>query len=180
MLLVLGKGELVLILNELHTPYGNDFFMVTTLMGEYIGLIAVFLAIAMFSTKRNVAIFLVTVVLTLLLSQGFKHLVFNSEHRPSFFFENLEQIEGLTRHKHNSFPSGHTAMAFALYTILAIAIPKKGVQLTCAVVATLTGISRVYLGQHYLNDIVTGAILGMLTTVTVVYLFDKYRPVRSE
>ena len=43
-----------------------------------------------------------------------------------------------------------------------------------AILAVLVGISRVYLGQHYLSDVVTGAIIGLFISVWVVYFYALY------
>jgi len=43
-----------------------------------------------------------------------------------------------------------------------------------AMLAVLVGISRMYLGQHYLSDVVTGAIIGLFTSVWVVYFYALY------
>ena len=59
-----------------------------------------------------------------------------------------------------SFPSGHTANAVALATVLAGAFPST----TGAVfaVAVMVGGSRVVLGHHYLSDMLAGALVGLL------------------
>ena len=69
-------------------------------------------------------------------------------------YQNLKPIEGLERHKHNSFPSGHTTAAFTLFTSFALAYKNRWLHLLAPICAGLVGVSRVYLGQHYLNDIV--------------------------
>lgn len=57
-----------------------------------------------------------------------------------------------------SLPSGHTAAAFLMATILAIGFP------LCTPLlfgwAALVGASRLLLGVHYLSDLVAGALLG--------------------
>ncbi len=147
--------------------------MVTTLLGEYVGVILV-LVFLFFKGKHFIPVYLIALLITFLVSQGLKRFVFEHENRPSYTYEHLEKIEGLEHHKHHSFPSGHTSTAFAIFTILAIAYPKKGVPFLGAMLAVLVGISRIYLGQHYLNDVVIGAIIGLFTSLTVVHFYALY------
>lgn len=57
-----------------------------------------------------------------------------------------------------SFPSGHTASAFAFASAVGEAVPVSWVPLHAA--AVLVGYSRVHTGVHYPSDVVAGAILG--------------------
>lgn len=58
-----------------------------------------------------------------------------------------------------SFLSGHTALAFAMAFVLNRFLPKKyGVLAIC--IASLVGVSRVYLGVHYLSDVIGGIVVA--------------------
>lgn len=59
-----------------------------------------------------------------------------------------------------SFPSGHTAEAFANATSLTLITHKWYVAVPAYAWAGLVGYSRLYLGVHYPADILGGAILG--------------------
>ena len=62
----------------------------------------------------------------------------------------------------SSFPSGHTASAFALAEVLARRFPRAA--WVFRFIAAAVGISRIVLGQHYPLDVLAGAALGILTT----------------
>ena len=59
-----------------------------------------------------------------------------------------------------SFPSGHTASAFAVATCLSITYPKWYVIAPAYTWASLVGYSRIYVGVHYPSDVLAGALLG--------------------
>jgi membrane-associated phospholipid phosphatase len=67
-----------------------------------------------------------------------------------------------------SFPSGHSATAFAAATIVGALCPRFRWSLLAA--ASLVAASRVYLGVHYLIDVLAGATLGMAVGLVVVGL----------
>ena len=69
-----------------------------------------------------------------------------------------------------SFPSGHTATAFALATVLSLWYPRW----TAAwlALATFVGWSRVGLGSHFPSDVVAGAVLGS----ALVLMFGRLWP----
>lgn len=57
-----------------------------------------------------------------------------------------------------SFPSGHTASAFAFATGVALESPARGVLV--APLAVTLAYSRLHVGAHWLSDVVGGAVIG--------------------
>jgi undecaprenyl-diphosphatase len=78
----------------------------------------------------------------------------------------LKGIVNRERPEHNdnsrwdsSFPSGHAASWFALAAVYGAKYPKYAIPLYSA--GVLMGLSRIYLGQHYPSDVLTGAVIGI-------------------
>jgi membrane-associated phospholipid phosphatase len=68
-----------------------------------------------------------------------------------------------------SFPSGHATTAFAAAVACAVLLPR--LRVPALVLATLVAVSRVYLGVHYLVDVVAGALLGGAIGLAVAWPF---------
>jgi membrane-associated phospholipid phosphatase len=73
-----------------------------------------------------------------------------------------------------SFPSGHTSAAFALFVCLVLITPRKWTPLWM-ILAWATAYSRIYLSQHFLEDILFGSMIGMLCCCSL-YIFQNSRP----
>jgi membrane-associated phospholipid phosphatase len=76
----------------------------------------------------------------------------------------------------NSFPSGHTAAAFCLYSLLALCLGRMAPMAGLIFVwtAILVGISRVFLVQHFLADVLAGCIVGLLVSDFVWQLDRRF------
>ena len=69
-----------------------------------------------------------------------------------------------------SFPSGHTATAFALATSLCVKYPKWYVIAPSALWACSVGVSRMNEGVHYPSDVLAGAAIGAGCAVVNIYV----------
>jgi membrane-associated phospholipid phosphatase len=67
--------------------------------------------------------------------------------------------------KYHSFPSGHVGASTAFFGVLIIA--RRRVGLACLPIPILIGFSRMYIGAHYLSDVVCAAVLGFLCALIV-------------
>lgn len=77
---------------------------------------------------------------------------------------------------HNSFPSGHTAQAFAAATFLTEEYGRqyKWTPYFAYGIASSVGLLRVANNRHFISDVLTGAGIGMLST-EVAYLSHRYK-----
>lgn len=127
--------------------------------------LALLAGFALYRRERMVAIWIVASGVAVIGGNALLKLVFRRE-RPSFA-EPLHEIGGY------SFPSGHaagSAMFFTVAIMLTIVLTGRGfkrrIPVTLfALLAVGVGASRIFLGVHYLSDVVAGLCFGMFTTI---------------
>lgn len=177
-------GAIVIFTTEqfaLHTKFnslvGNPaidfFFKYSTHIGD--GLFLVLIAFLLFFFNLKNGLFL---LLSYALAGGFtqflKKVFFNFEMRPFFHHTfnglPLKVVEGVKMYSQNSFPSGHSTSAFCLFFCLSIISPKVWHKIAFFCLAILIGFSRVYLSQHFFEDIFVGSIIGVGFSSIVAYL----------
>ncbi len=113
-----------------------------------------------------------------LIVQLFKNLFFPGTLRPKAFFEQsplLHFVDGVTVHSLGSFPSGHTATAFSIALWLSYISPNKYLSVLYIFLAAGVGYSRVYLAQHFLEDVIVGSLIGVLTTLLVIIVMERFK-----
>jgi membrane-associated phospholipid phosphatase len=71
--------------------------------------------------------------------------------------------------KYHAFPSGHVGASTAFFGVLIFA--RRRVGLACLPIPILIGLSRMYLGAHYLSDVVCAAVLGIFCALLVTHFF---------
>jgi membrane-associated phospholipid phosphatase len=175
LLLIKGHANSFLLLNSYHNSIADFSFYYITYLGD--GWFAVFLSVVLFAfpkTRKLAIVVFVAYAVSGLLAQLVKNLVEAS--RPSVYFT-LEQyhkfVAGVDLAGAHSFPSGHTTTAFSLATVLACYTQNKKVQILYLVLAVAAGYSRIYLGQHFLTDVLVGALFGSLTAIAAVVIAEK-------
>lgn len=169
-----SQGLLSKNINQLHTPWADVFFKYMTQVGD--GFFAVFVVLILLFIQRLWAglaglCFLISGIVT----QFLKRIVFENEVRPSKFFEgqwaDFHRVEGVDLLTSNSFPSGHTTSAFAVFCLLALLVRDKRWGVVFLFLACLVGYSRLYLFQHFMIDVYVGSLIGTITTVLLYYYF---------
>jgi len=177
-LLTFSKGEVVYFFNNHQNDLLNFLFKNATYLGEWIGGTIIFFILLFFFQYKYSLLFLICILVSSLTSQFLKQVVYPNEKRPYALYDDLNDIENVKKSKRYSFPSGHTTAAFTIFSFLAFAGRTKIWQLSATVLAASVGISRIYLGQHFMNDVVAGFVLGLLLTATLyILLYPKFSKV---
>jgi membrane-associated phospholipid phosphatase len=177
---IIEQGDEIFYFSERRTDPGNSFFLFMTQLGEGWAFIGGLILLVLYRYRSALYLPLVGLSVSLL---SFLSKSFFAHQRPSLYFRNLglldeiNIVEGIHLNGGlNSFPSGHTMAAFALYTYLALCLPwKRWSGLFFFLLAALVGLSRIYLVQHFLKDIYLGAILGAFIALAFYYL-QLHRP----
>jgi membrane-associated phospholipid phosphatase len=178
LVLFLDKGTFLFWLNERHNPFGDVFFRYITYLGEAHLFIIVGVILLLYRIYYAILLTL-TGLIHFAIVQFLKIVVFNVN-RPALHFEeslsSFNLVEGIELDSFYSMPSGHSASAFALATILILLTKNKLLQVTYMLLAILVAISRVYLFQHFLADTLVGATIGILVSGIIWWFLSFKNP----
>lgn len=165
---------LIFIKNNMQCYLMNKIMIAFTELGN-IGLLWIAILFILMSIKkyRKIALMLLlSLILSAILGEGIlKNIIKRT--RPCYTVPAMQLL--IPKPLTYSFPSGHTASAFAAVGILAKYFRKYAVLFYT--VAILIAFSRLYLYVHYPTDVLGGIILGLLCSKITISIIDpnKYR-----
>jgi membrane-associated phospholipid phosphatase len=171
-LLTFGKEDSFVDLNPYHYSTLDNIFVWVTFLGNGVFSVVVFVIFLLQRRWSKAAQVILAFLLSALIAQLLKN--FFSMPRPKQFFPPGKYpyfIEGITNVGFASFPSGHTTSIFALVTLLAIFTRGKRGKALFFLCGLAVGYSRIYLGQHFLGDVLMGSCIGTVTAVLIHWLF---------
>ncbi len=174
-LITIETGDFLFYFSENRTASANLFFRYFTKVAEEPLYIILILSLLFVRIRLSLLILILGLSVSLL---SFSSKKYFGHLRPKNYLERTEKLDelnpvpGINMHiGRNSFPSGHTMSAFAVFTLLTLMVPrKKYLGFIFCLLAILSGIARVYLCQHFLKDIYLGAILGTALALFIFYI----------
>jgi membrane-associated phospholipid phosphatase len=116
-----------------------------------------------------------------IVAQSLKH--FFDAPRPRLYFQdqlaNIHFITGTNQLSLHSFPSGHTVTIFSTTLIIAYWCKNKFWGLPLLLLAVLVGYSRMYLSQHFFEDVTAGSAIGVVVTTMWLYWAENREFLKS-
>lgn len=171
-----SKADSFEMLTSYHNNSLDSFFTWFTYLGDGFFIVAVSLFLFLFRKKILAFGILLSYAISGLLVQLLKNIIFSP--RPAVLFKQMGrpfyEVHDVTLLSSNaSFPSGHTTSAFALLSILVLFYPKQRWNYLFLLLAIMVGYSRIYLSNHFLVDVLAGAIIGIITAFGCYILLQK-------
>lgn len=182
LLLTYDRKVLFATVNAHHTPTLDTIMLALTNLGNGTFISIILLLLLAVRSLRNWWYFVAAVAcnaLPALIVQVVKGIV-NAPRPLEYFKLDASWIhinESWPHLYHHSFPSGHSAGAFSLFSFLAMLLPKKYAPWGAVffLVALLVAYTRPYLAAHFYADIYVGSLLGTACTLVFMALMRHYQ-----
>jgi membrane-associated phospholipid phosphatase len=150
-------------------PGLGDLFLIISQFGSEIIIIGLLLTLYWAVNKREGILATYLLVFALLINYWLKIIIAKDRPPVSNWYPGADA-------PNYSTPSGHSQFSATLYGWFAARIKKGWVAFLAVIITFLVGISRIYLGVHYLGDVLLGWGIGIITVIAFVYL---ERPIRE-
>lgn len=165
--------ELSFLYNIPRTELLDSFFLIVTKIAGSYGQLWVVVGLALLIPKKTrwtgIAVLVSYVGVYLFGQMILKNLI--SRPRPCQVDQAFEML--VARPSSSSFPSTHSAWAFAAATAIFMKYKKAGI--AAFVAAVLIAFSRMYMFLHYPTDVLCGMILGILLGIAADKICDMVK-----
>jgi len=175
-LMILGYEDSFLLLNSFHHPIGDAIMPHLTHLGDGATLVCILI---IWKARKDPALVFTTIfgmLAVMLLVYVTKQLLFIDWQRPPLVFANRVDIHMLSVQNEccQSFPSGHSMAATTALAFFAmgLAAAKPWIRVGLGLLAALISYTRLYIGVHFLGDVLAGSMLGaMIAAASLVLLY---------
>jgi membrane-associated phospholipid phosphatase len=170
-----GRIPVFLFLNTDGGAFMDQFFKWATWGAEgWVWIPYLLVVVVLF--KKDFKLILLNFLLSTLITQISKHVIWDKISRPiasGIPLDDIHTVPGVVMHSWNSFPSGHTATAFTLFLLTIYLFPTKWIFAIGAIFAIICAYSRVYLGQHFPMDLGGGMLVAVLSAQLSIAIRQK-------
>jgi membrane-associated phospholipid phosphatase len=172
--LVFTKDEIYFAVNSRHTDFLDNIEPYITDLGN--GWAIVILAAFFALYNYRIAFLTATTFIITSLAVQLAKFIFDAP-RPKLYFKDqvskLHFVKGIEILSHNSFPSGHTLTAFATGVLFTYLLKNKNWAILLLFYGIMVGFSRIYLSEHFFEDVVAGSFLGVSVAILWIWWIDN-------
>lgn len=169
------KEDIYFFINQLHFNAGDIIFPYLTELGNITTVVVLCLLLTFVSYRSSLLLAtsqIVTVLVNVPLKEFFlaprPKLYFESSVLPIYYVPNVEVLAN-----HFSFPSGHTVCAFTSAMVLTYIAPRRRYGYLFLTGALLVAYSRMYMSQHFFEDVTAGSFVAVFVTFCWIAWFNK-------
>jgi membrane-associated phospholipid phosphatase len=151
-----------------YIPIVEQLIPIITHVGDG-GFMAGLLFLLIYRRQPSLALIAVwAIIITGLLVQFLKFFVFDDWQRPLTYFTDttFHVIPGLVQY-HRTFPSGHATTFGSGAFFIAMAYAQPRIQNLAGIGVILGIYSRVYIGTHFVSDVLAGMMFGVFISILV-------------
>jgi len=179
--LTYSREDIYFAVNGHNSPWADALAPYFTDLGNGLTTVALVVILSLFNYGKSLML-AITYAVTSLFAQVVK-FIFDAP-RPHLYFQkqlgHIHFVKGVEMLNYHSFPSGHTITAFSTALLVAYWCKNKFWGLPLLLVAILVGYSRMYLSEHFFEDVTAGSAVGVFVTVFLIGWMANWKFLKLE
>ena len=178
--LLYTKDQIYFAVNERYSDFLDAIEPYITDLGDGWTIVIAAAIVSLFNYR--IAFLLITTFLLTSLGVQIAKFIIDAP-RPMLYFatqlNKIHFVKGVEMLSHHSFPSGHTLTAFATGTLLTYLAKNKNWAYLLIFYGMMVGYSRMYLSEHFYEDVVAGSAMGLVLAVIWIWFIENRKFIRS-
>ena len=175
------ERDIFFFLNGSNSTLLDNFFYICTNQWTWVIFYLCFLWVFIFKKDwKEIICIIVAMIFLILLTDQISSGVFKPlfhRFRPTRHPEFMDQVKTVFNYRGGpyGFISGHAANAFGFATFCALIFRNKIFSCTIFIFAFFSAYSRIYIGVHFISDIVAGVFVGSLIGIFIYLIYNWVR-----
>lgn len=174
--------QILLFVETLRVEWLTNIMLFFTTVGSVKVTRPLTFTVALFLLLKRKNLEMLFILLNFYSIRMFNRLLKNGFERERPSFDPLVEANGY------SFPSGHAMNSTAIYGLFLLfwlihypSFPyRKQIAVLTASLILFIGLSRVYLGVHYITDVIAGFLIGMIWIYSIIKIYGAFRQKSSK